>query len=150
VGKEHALIRLLEALKEEKIRFVIIGMSAAIAQGVIANTLDVDVWIDLPPRSYMRVQNLAAKTGATIAANTVVYLSDGTPVNFVYEVTGISNFSSEQRHIRKATIHGFKVPVLDLTRILKSKEAIGRDKDKLHILLIKEFLRCRRKAERGK
>lgn len=98
----------------------------------------------------MRVQDLAAKTGATIAANTVVYLSDGTPVIFVYKVTGISSFSSEQRHIRKAAIHGFKVPVLDLTRILKSKEAIGRDKDKLHILLIKEFLRCRRKAGLGK
>ena len=118
-------------------------MSAAIAQGVIANTLDLDLWIDLPPRQYMRVQNLAVKTGATIAANTVVYLEDGTPVNFVYEVTGIGSFAREQRNVIDALIHGVKIPVLHLKRILKSKEAIRRDKDLLHILLLKEFLKCR-------
>ena len=123
-------------------------MSAAVAQGVMANTLDVDVWVDLPSRQYMRVQNLARRLGATIAANTVVYLEDGTPVNFVYEVTGLGNFSSERRHVTYARIHGHDVPVLRLERILKSKKAIGRDKDKLHILLIKEFLRCRRELKK--
>lgn len=123
-------------------------MSAAIAQGVMANTLDVDIWIDLPPRQYMRVQNLARKCGATTAANTVVYLEDGTPVNFVYEVTGLGGFSREQRHVIYARIHGYDVPVMRLERILKSKEAIRRDKDKLHILHIRDFLRCRRAAKR--
>jgi hypothetical protein len=123
-------------------------MSAAIAQGVMANTLDVDLWIDLPGRQYMRVQNLAHRLGATIAANTVVYLEDGTPVNFVYEVTGLGKFSREQRHVAFARIHGHEIPVLRLERILKSKQAIRRDKDKLHILHIRDFLRCRRAAER--
>ncbi|HKQ36686.1 MAG TPA: hypothetical protein VJ063_01335 [Verrucomicrobiae bacterium] len=58
-----------------------IGMSAAIAQGVMANTLDVDLWVDLPARQYMRVLNIARR--------------------------------------------------------------IRRDKDKLHIHQIQEFLRCR-------
>lgn len=60
-----------------------IGMTAAIAQGVVANTIDVDLWINLPSRPYMRLLNLSRKLDATIAANTVVYLRDGTPVNFV-------------------------------------------------------------------
>lgn len=121
-------------------------MAAAAAQGVMANTLDVDVWIDLPSRQYMRVLNLARRLGATVAANTVVYLPDGTPVNFVYEVTGLGTFSRERRHMRHARIHGHDVPVLRLERIRRSKAAVGRDKDKLHILLIDEFLRCRRAA----
>ena len=145
---KHPLIRLLEAIEKEQIRHVVIGMSAAIAQGVMANTLDVDIWIDLPPRQYMRIQNLARKHGATVAANTVVYLEDGTPVNFVYKVTGLGDFSHEQRHVIHARIHGYDVPVLRLERILKSKEAIRRDKDKLHILHIRDFLRCRRAAKR--
>lgn len=119
-------------------------MAAAIAQGVMATTLDVDVWIDLPTRQYMRVINVARRIGATVAANTVVYLEDGTPVNFVYEVTGLGPFASERRHARRARIHGYVVPVLRLERIRRSKQAVGRDKDKLHILLIDEFLRCRR------
>jgi hypothetical protein len=136
----------LEALEAQEIRYVLIGMSAAIAQGVMANTLDVDLWIDLPSRQYMRVQNLARQLGATVAANTVVYLEDGTPVNFVYEVTGLGDFSSEQRHVTRAQIYGQNIPVLRLERIRKSKQAVGRDKDKLHVLLINDFLRCRRQA----
>lgn len=148
VREKRPLIRLLEALEAEKIRYVVIGMSAAIAQGVMATTLDVDVWIDLPSRQYMRAQNLARRLGATVAANTVVYLEDGTPVNFVYEVTGLGDFSREQRYVTFAGIHGHNVPVLRLERIMRSKKAIGRDKDKLHILLIRDFLRCRREASR--
>jgi len=134
----------LEAIEEEQIGYAVIGMAAAIAQGVMANTMDVDVWINLPSRQYMRLLNLSRKLGATIAANTVVYLEDGTPVNFVYEVTGLGAFSREKRHITHATIHEHRVPVLRLERIVKSKEAIQRDKDKLHIILIRDFLRCRR------
>jgi hypothetical protein len=123
-------------------------MSAAIAQGVMANTLDVDVWIDLPPRQYMRMQNLARKLGGTPAANTVVFLEDGTPVNFVYEVTGLGPFTTEKKHIITARFHEHEVPVLKLERIVKSKEAIQRDKDKLHIVLIRDFLRCARGLKR--
>jgi hypothetical protein len=121
-------------------------MSAAIAQGVMATTLDVDVWIDLPPRQYVRVQAIAQKLGASIAANTVVFLEDGTPVNFVYEVHGLGPFSRERRRFTRARIHGRELPVLRLEQILKSKRAILRDKDKLHIRLIQEFLRCKRAA----
>ena len=41
-------------------------MSAAILQGVPATTLDTDLWIDLPPRKYLRVLNLARRLGAEI------------------------------------------------------------------------------------
>ena len=136
--------QLLATLAEENIRVILIGMSAAIVQGVMATTMDVDLWIDLPSRQYMRVQNLARKHGATFGANTVAYLKDGTPINFVFEVTGLQSFSREMRHTRKLNFHGFRVPVLKLERIKKSKEAIRRDKDLLHIIHIRDFLRCKR------
>ena len=94
----------------------------------------------------MRVQNLARRLGATPAANTVVYLSDGTPVNFVYEVTGLGTFASELARVVRLPFHGRVVPVLALSRIPKCKAAIGRDKDKLHIRQITEFLRCQKAA----
>lgn len=131
---------------------MIIGMSAAIAQGVMGSTLDIDVWVDLPPRQYMRVQTLAvasgATVGATVGANTVVYLEDGTPINFVYEVTGLGSFATEFKHSTKLTLRGKEVAVLDLKRIQKSKRAIGRDKDLLHLKLIADFLKCERGLKR--
>jgi len=147
VGAANAFGRLLEALETEGIRYMIIGMSAAIAQGVLGSTLDIDVWIDLPPRQYMRIQNLALRTGATVAANTVVYLEDGKPVNFVYEVTGLEKFGAELKHVVQARLYGRQVPVLGLSRIQRSKRAIGRDKDLLHVKLIADFLKCRRRLD---
>jgi hypothetical protein len=135
----------LEALEAEKIRYMLIGMSAAIVQGVMEATLDADFWIDLPSRQYMRVQNLARSAGCSVGANTIVYAPDGTPVNFVFgDVAGIGSFKSEFKHTRKMLFRGKKIPVLKLERILKSKEALRRDKDLAHIIQIRELLKCRR------
>jgi hypothetical protein len=149
LGTADAFQRLLEALEADGIRCIIIGMSAAIAQGVMGSTLDIDVWVDLPPRQYMRVQNLAVASGAVIGANTVVYLDDGTPINFVYEVTGLGSFTAERKYSHPMELRGAHVAVLDLKRIQKSKRAIGRDKDLLHLRLIADFLTCRRKLKGG-
>src|ERR1051325_11205388 len=53
-----ALVWLVGALRAEKIRFQLIGMSAAVLQGVPVVTHDVDLWIDLPTRQYMTPVNL--------------------------------------------------------------------------------------------
>lgn len=142
--KLRPVARLLEALEAEEIRFMLIGMSAAIVQGVMESTLDVDIWVDLPSRQYMRVQNIASRLGAEMAANTVTYLEDGMPVNFVFEVNGLGTFAREFKHTERLDFMGKVIPVLKLERILKSKQAIQRDKDLPHIVHIKNVLRCRR------
>ena|SRR5882672_4190904 len=52
------LARLIPSLGEEKVRFQVVGMTAAVMQGVMANTLDTDICLDLPTRQYMRLLNL--------------------------------------------------------------------------------------------
>ena len=148
--KLHPVARLLEAFEAEEIRYMLIGMSAAIVQGVMGSTLDVDLWVDLPKRQYMRVQNIAARLGAAMGANTVAFLEDGTPMNFVYEVNGLGTFEQEIKHTAWLEFSGKVIPVLKLERILKSKEAIRRDKDLPHIVHIKNLLRCRRSALKKK
>jgi hypothetical protein len=114
-------------------------MSAANLQGVPGSTIDVDLWLDLPARAYMKAVNLAVR-------NTVVELADGTLVNFVYEVTGLPAFG---RVFGKAKIikwQSVKVAVLPLALIVKSKQAIRRPKDLLHIELIRQRLAVIRKV----
>lgn len=48
--KPHPVARVLEALEAEKIDYLLIGMSAAIVQGVMETTLDVGSWIDRAAR----------------------------------------------------------------------------------------------------
>ena len=123
------------ALDAEKIRFQVIGMSAANLQGVPGSTVDVNLWIDLSPRNYMRAINLAVRQGAQMVRNTVVELADGTMVNFVYEVTGLPALKRVFLKAGWMEWNGTKVAVLPLELIEKSKRAIGRPKDLLHLEL---------------
>lgn len=145
-AKPRPLVRLLAALQAERIKFLLVGMAAANLQGVLAGTIDVDIWIGLPARQYMRVINLCRKLGATLRSQNKVYLSDDTPVDFIYEISGLSAFDREYPRAEWLPFHGLKIPVLPLERICKSKQAAGRDKDKLHILLIRQALRLKRAA----
>jgi hypothetical protein len=127
---------------------MLVGMSAANLQGVLATTVDVDVWIGLAPRQYMRVINLCRKLKATVHSPNKVFLKDATPVDFIYELGGLQSFDKEFLRAKRLPFHGLKVPVLPLKRICKSKELASRDKDKLHILLIRQVLKLKKSAER--
>ena len=115
--KLSPLARLIHTLRAEKIRFQVVGMSGAILQGAPATTLDTDLWIDLPSRQYIRVLNICRRLGATLRANTVVDLSDGSTVNFLYEVHGIRSFDSEYRRAKRIKWLQTELVVLPLERI---------------------------------
>jgi hypothetical protein len=106
----------------------------------------VDLWIDLPARQYMRAVNLALQHGAKMVRNTVVELSDGMLVNFIYEVTGLGSFAKELRRALRLKFHGCKIPVIPLESIRKSKAAVMREKDPAHIHAIDQTLRLQRRA----
>jgi hypothetical protein len=124
-------------------------MSAAILQGVPATTLDTDLWIDLPPRKYMKVLRLCRGLGATIRANTVVDLTDGSIVNFIYRMDGLLAFDQEFRRARRLRWLGVRVAVLPLDRIFRSKKFVGRPKDLAHLPLLKQTMALKRRAGTG-
>ena len=126
------------------------GMTAANLQGVLESTIDVDVWIDLPSRQYMRVINICRKLEATVQSPNKIYLADDTPVDFIYKVDGLKSFDHESRGAKWMAFHGLKIRVLPLERIRKSKQSVGRDKDKLHILLINQALKAAKGTKRGR
>ena len=115
----------------------------AVLQGVPAVTFDVDFWIDLPSRQYIRVLRLVRKLKGEIITNTVVAFSDELTVNFVYSVTGLRSFASEFRRAARIRWGKHAVAVLPLDRILASKRACGRPKDIAHIPLLERTIRSR-------
>ena len=88
----------------------------------------------------MKAVNVALRNGAQAVRSTVVELTDGTLVNFVYEVTGLPAFARVIGRARKVVWNGIEVAVLPLELIKKSKAAIRRPKDLLHIELIEQRL----------
>ena len=92
-----ALARLVYALGEEGIRFQIVGMSAAILQGVPATTLDTDFWVELPERQFVRLYAIIKELSGSMLAPTVAALSDDSIVNFLPRVDGLRDFARDTR-----------------------------------------------------
>lgn len=122
-------------------------MTAAVYQGVMLNTLDTDIWIDLPSRQYMRLWNIIRLQGGTAMSPTLYVLADGKVVNFLFAVTGLKSFAAEYRHALSVKMENLKVKVLPLARILKSKKTVLRDKDLAHIPHIERVLKAQKKLK---
>jgi hypothetical protein len=125
-------------------------MTAAVYQGVMLNTMDTDIWVDLPTRQYMRLWDIIRSQGGSALSQTLYVLADGKVVNFIFEVTGLRDFAAEYRNALTVKLEGMAVKILPLSRILKSKKAILRDKDLVHIPHIEQVLRAQKKLATGK
>ena len=121
-------------------------MTAGILQGVLTNTLDIDFWVDLPTRQYMRLWNIIRAQGGTALSPTLYVLKDGKVVNFLFSVNGLRSFAAEFKNTVISKLDGIEVQLLPLQRILKSKKTIRRDKDLAHIYLIENVLKARKMA----
>ena len=125
-------------------------MTAAIYQGVMLNTGDIDIWVELPTTQYLRLWNIIRSQGGSALSQTLYVLEDGKVVNFLFEVTGLRSFAAEYRHALTGKMEGLKVKVLPLVRILKSKKAIMRDKDIAQIPHIERVLKGQKKLKGSK
>jgi len=123
-------------------------MSAAVLQGVPATTLDTDIWIDLPERQYVKVLAVCRRLGGEILARTVVSLRDDTLVNFLYRVDGLGAFNIEAKNAVRLRWFGMKIDVLPLESIIRSKEAVGREKDLAHLPLLRKTVKLSAKTKR--
>jgi hypothetical protein len=122
-------------------------MTAAVYQGVMLNTMDTDIWVDLPTRQYMRLWSLIRSQAGSAMSQTLYVLEDGKVINFLFEITGLNSFAAEYSRALTLKMEGLKVKVLPLARILKSKKAIMRDKDLVHIPHIERALKAKKKLE---
>jgi hypothetical protein len=120
-------------------------MSAAVLQGVPATTLDTDIWVDLPSRSYLRVLELCRRLGGKPLAQTAVALSDDSLVNFLYHVDGVQSFAAESKRALHLRWLGTTVAVMPLSRIIKSKQVVQRPKDIAHLPLLRQTLRLQKR-----
>ena len=123
----------LRALNDAEVPFMIVGLSAARLQGATLVTEDIDLWFP---------ENCETKIAAAAKASGVVYVPAGIAMNppqfgghhvrfvQVLSLSGIGDFESELNNTTEFTLNGIRLCVLNLSRIIASKKAGGRAKDK--------------------
>jgi predicted nucleotidyltransferase len=131
----------LEELQRRRVRFLVVGLSAATLQGVPLVTQDVDLWFAQPGDRHM-LAALKAVGGFYVAptAHTPPRLG-GERVKLYDIVTGmhgLESFDAEYRRAKTIRIGGLRLKVLPLERIIVSKRAANRRKDQLALPVLED------------
>ena len=126
--------RLLAELDARGVRYLIVGMSAALLQGARGSTEDIDLWFEdaTDPRIAAAVR---AAGGIWISGS----FGMGPPriggeelsarFDVVLHMSGLDAFDLEYTSRRYEEVDGVRLPVLPLARILHSKKCAARPKD---------------------
>lgn len=134
----------LKELCKQQVEFMIVGLTAATLQGTPVVTQDIDLWFkDI---TEPKIKKILTKLGGTyippIALHPPMFAGAGLGIfDIVLTMHGLESFHKEKKHIVAIPLGKYKLPVLSLERIIKSKQATNRPKDKLVLPVLKDALK---------
>ncbi len=142
-----AELKFLAELAARDVRYLLVGMSGAILQGVPGTTQDVDLWFaSLGDDTIGEAARAAGGFWATRLQPPMLGGLGGR-LDVVVNMSGLPSFDAEYAGALTQVISGVPVMVLPLARIAASKRAAGRTKDALAVKLIEETLAVRDLAD---
>lgn len=137
-------IRLLTALLRARVRFMVVGLSAATLQGAPVVTQDVDLWFEKlgDPKIARALQNVGAAYVPPSLLNPPMLAGAGAELfDIVLRMDGLGTFAAELKYCVEVPLsRRHKLKVLSLERILASKLAANRPKDRLTIPVLRDAL----------
>ncbi len=134
---------LFKELLKRNIPFMIVGLSAAILQGVPVVTQDVDLWVKTisDPNFQEAIRSVGGAYIPTIMLNPPQIGGPGLELlDLVSHMHGLKSFEEEYQKCDTVLIKDMPIKVLPLDRIIASKEAAGRPKDKMVMYALKDAL----------
>ena len=146
-------LRLLESLHRHGVRFMMVGLSAAAMQGAPVVTEDVDLWFeDLnDPQLGKALRAVGAGYVPPFGLNPPMLAGAYTePFDVVLRMSGLGQFADELAHTKEIRLGRLRFRVLSLERILVSKRAADRPKDRLVIPVLENTIRTLQAKEKRK
>lgn len=136
--------RFLAELNALGVRYLVVGMGAALLQGARGATEDLDLWFE--SISDERIAEAARKAGGFLVIRSQPPLLGGPlgdRLDLVLSLSGIENFDAEYEQGIPTDMDGVEVRLMPLARILHSKRAAKRTKDEPGIHQIEVALKVR-------
>jgi hypothetical protein len=143
------LSELLQRLIASGVEFVLVGGFAGVAHGVTLVTRDVDICCRFSESNLMRIQNAVADlhpvhrsrhdlplqlTPEQCASLKNLYLkTDLGIVDCLNEILAVGDFDEVLKHSVETELPSGKCRVLDITTLIRAKEALDRDQDRIAV-----------------
>jgi hypothetical protein len=129
---------MLQALYDEKVRFILVGAYALAAHGYPRATMDIDIWVMPSPKNADAVLRALRRFGAPLHNLTKEDLQkDGTVFQIgvaprrIDIITAASGLQFEETYRRSLTVNieGIEVRIPSVEDLIRNKRASGRTKD---------------------
>ena len=138
---------LLEALNALGVRYLIVGMGAALIEGAPGTTQDLDLWLEGIDEDQLREATRRAGGLYTSGFGLQPPAVGGKGldrVDLVLSASGLESFDQEFSNAREYLLEGVRVRVLPLERVIVSKRAAQRAKDSAQLPMLEAALAARR------
>jgi hypothetical protein len=134
---------LLDGLRALGVRYLIVGMGAALLEGAPGTTQDLDLWFG--PIDPVKVGEAARKAGGFYTAGFGMQPpaigGEGLDrVDVVSSASGLGSFEDEYDAAQEYELDGLRVRVLPLARVIASKRAANRPKDVAQLPILEAAL----------
>ena len=143
---------LLEGLHALHVRYLVVGMGAALLHGAPGTTQDLDLWFgSIDPE---KIGEAARKAGgfytSGMGMQPPAILGDGLDrVDVVLSASGLGSFDSEYAGGQDYELDGLRVRVLPLARVIVSKRAANRPKDLAQLPTLEAALAAKESEGKG-
>ena len=144
--------RFLEELNQRGVRYLVVGVGAAVLQGATTATQDVDLWFESIDDA--RIGEAARAVGGAWLAGGIGMRPPaiggetlGDRFDVVVHMHGLRSFAAEYDASKEMIVDGVPLRVLPLERIIESKRAVGRPRDIAQIPALEEALAALREEE---
>ena len=146
-------LRFVRALISHEVRFLIVGLSAAALQGAPVVTQDVDLWFERldDPRLTAALRQVGGAYVAPTLNSPPMLAGEGLELfDVVLSMSGLQSFDEEWANAIELTVGDVVTKVLPLTRILASKRAADRPKDRLVVPVLEDVVALQAARSRAK
>jgi len=144
--------KLIELLIDNDVEFVLIGGFAAVVHGSTTLTQDIDICINFTPENCANLLNALKDTNPIYRQNkepitkdagelckfkNLYLLTDFGPLDVMGEISKLGKYEDILKFSIEIDLFERKCNVLDINGLIRSKEEMGRPKDKEVIIQLK-------------
>jgi len=143
-------IGFLRELKRQKVEFMLVGAAAAALQGAPVVTQDIDLWFEdmKDPGILTALRKSGGIMVPSFGQNPPTFAGDAVKLfDIVLTMHGLKSYEEEKKNSFEVALGTLRVSVLDLDRIIKSKETVGRPKDLLVLPVLRDTLKTLRQND---
>jgi len=156
--------QVIRSLKKHDVDFVVLGASAAIAQGAPIGTIDLDLGyrrtrdnvtrlVTALKPFHPRLRGVDNSAPFRFSAEAIrkgcnfTFVTDAGDLDILGNITGLGDFEAMTANALSLRMFGCSVLVMDLEDVIRSKKAAGRAKDKAVLPVLEQTLKMRNAAE---